>query len=608
MRRILAAAYPETNARRGVRVMALADEVRRHHDLGFIVPVVFAMVGCVLLIACVNVTNVMLARTSARRQEMAIRLALGASRSRIVRQWLVEHVLLFVAASAIGAILAVYGTAWITNSIPVDNRQYLRNYAVLTVDRGVLLFALITGAICGAVFGWVPAWSGAQADINLDLRDGSGRTTGSRAASGLRSTLVIVEVALALALLISAGLLVQTRAQPHSADVGFDPRDRLTFQLALDPQKYSADASVRGFYDRLIADLRGRPGVADAAAGSLVPFAGDGAGAEFFFEGQADLPPADTPVAAFNAVTDGYDAALQLRLERGRFLNAADSAESLKVAVINRTMAARYFGDREPVGSRLRIGRGSRDLWTVVGIVGDVKNYETTDAAAPQLYVPFAQRPNRRMTVVVRSRGRPGCAGRHRPRRRGGDRFRRAGVTRVHDGRAHPHGHRSIRDAGHVRGLARRRHAPARRRRRVRRGLLHVRAADEGDWHPHGARRTTHRRRGPGAETDPDVLARGPDSWTGSRLADRSRVPGDAGRRDARPTGASTPRCPPCWPSSPSSPRRCRCAARPRSTPSPRSATSSLPRMQHRRRVGVSLHRQHERLAAAGLQPHRQER
>jgi len=403
----LAAAYPETNARRGVRVMALADEVRRHHDLGFIVPVLFAMVGCVLLIACVNITNVMLARTSARRQEMAIRLALGASRSRIVRQWLVEHVLLFVAASAIGAILAVYGTAWITNSIPVDNRQYLRNYAVLTVDRGVLLFALITGAICGAMFGWVPAWSGAQADINLELRDGSGRTTMSRAASGLRSTLVIAEVALALALLISAGLLVQTARNLTSTDVGFDPRDRLTFQLALDPQKYSTDAAVAGFFDRLIADLRGRPGVTDAAAGSLVPFARDGAGAEFFFEGQADLPPADTPVAAFNAVTAGYAAAMQLRLERGRFLNAADSAESLKVAMINRTMAARYFGDRDAVGARLRIGRGSRDLWTVVGIVGDVKNYETTDAAAPQLYVPFAQRPNRDMTVVVRSAGDP---------------------------------------------------------------------------------------------------------------------------------------------------------------------------------------------------------
>ena len=186
----LAASYPDTNDKRDVRVIGLADEVRLHHDLGFIVPVMFAMVGCVLLIACVNVTNVMLARTSARRQEMAVRLALGASRARIIRQWLVEHVILFVAASVIGAALAVYGTGWISNSIPVENRQYLRNSGVLTVDRSVLAFALAIGAICGAVFGWVPAWSGSQTNVNLDLRDGSGRTTPSRAAARLRSALV----------------------------------------------------------------------------------------------------------------------------------------------------------------------------------------------------------------------------------------------------------------------------------------------------------------------------------------------------------------------------------------------------------------------------------
>src|SRR5206468_1346261 len=240
----LASTYPDTNAHRGVRVLRLAEEVRVHHDLGFIVPVMFAMVGCVLLIACVNVTNVMLARTSTRRQEMAVRLALGASRARIVRQWLVEHVLLFVVASLAGAALAIYGANWITASIPVENRQYLRNYAVLPVDRIVLLFALIMGALCGLVFGGLTAATGARADVTADLHDASTRTTAGRSGTRLRSSLVVCEVALSLAVLISAALLVATARNIARVDVGFDPHRLLTFQLALDAQRYRTPADI----------------------------------------------------------------------------------------------------------------------------------------------------------------------------------------------------------------------------------------------------------------------------------------------------------------------------------------------------------------------------
>lgn len=206
----LARTFPETNARRSVRVLRMADEVRLHHDAGIVVPVLFAMMCCVLLVACVNVTNVMFARTSTRRQEVALRLALGASRARIIRQSLVEHLVLFVAASAIGAALAMYGTDWVTRSIPPENRQYLRNYAVLTIDDSVLAFALAVGAVCGALFGWLPARTSARADLNVDLRDGSARISGSKGGARLRAAFVISEVALALALLVSAGLLVAT--------------------------------------------------------------------------------------------------------------------------------------------------------------------------------------------------------------------------------------------------------------------------------------------------------------------------------------------------------------------------------------------------------------
>src|SRR5262249_35670537 len=175
--RTLAGTYPGHNGRRGVRVVPLAEEIRRHHDGGFLVPVIFAMSACVLLVACVNVTNVMLARATARRHEMAVRLALGASRSRIVRQSLVEHLLLFVGASAIGAALAVYEAGWATSSVPYENRGYLRHEGVLSIDRAVLLFALAAGAVCGIVFGWLPAWTAAAADVTADLRESTLRAT-----------------------------------------------------------------------------------------------------------------------------------------------------------------------------------------------------------------------------------------------------------------------------------------------------------------------------------------------------------------------------------------------------------------------------------------------
>jgi putative ABC transport system permease protein len=403
----LAKQYPETNGRRSVHVVRLADEIRRHHDLGFLIPVLFAMVGCVLLVACVNVTNVMLARASTRRQEMAIRLALGASRGRIVRQWLVEHVLLFVAASAIGAGLAVWGTAWVTESIPADNRQFLRNYAVLSVDRTVLFFALAVGVGCGVMFGWLPAWLSVQGDVNQDLRDGTARGTTGKSGTRVRTALVVCEVAFALALLVSSGLLVATSRNISRVDVGFERRNLLTFQLSLDPGRYESDAAIRGFYDRLTADLASRPGVTATAAGSLVPFGTEGRGAELFVDGEPETVPSETPFTSLSQVTPGYETALRLRLRRGRLLNAADGADAPKVVLINETLAMRHLAGREPLGQRLRLGRQSADLWTVVGIVGDVKNYETVDAPEPQAYVPSAQRPSRHMTVVVRSTGAP---------------------------------------------------------------------------------------------------------------------------------------------------------------------------------------------------------
>ena len=403
----LAEMYPETNTGRSLRAVGLADEVRLHHDAGFIVPVLFAMMCCVLLVACVNVANVMLARASARRQELAVRLALGASRARIIRQWLVEHVVLFVGASTMGILLAYYGAAWVTRSIPPENRQFLRNNAVLTIEPATMVFALVLGAICGALFGWLPAWTSVRADVHADLRDQSARTATSKGGTRLRGALAIGEVALALALLISAALLVATARNITAVDVGFDPRPLLAFELSLDQQQYREDADIRGFYERLTAGLARLPGVSAAAVGSLVPFGTEGNNAELFFDGQPDRAASETPLVALAEVSAGYARTLGLRLVAGRLLDESDGADAPRVAVINETLARRYFVDRDPLAERIRVRRGSKDVWQVVGVVADVKNFETIDRDEPQVYLPFAQSPRRAATVVVRSSGAP---------------------------------------------------------------------------------------------------------------------------------------------------------------------------------------------------------
>jgi predicted permease len=218
---------------------------------------------------------------------------------------------------------------------------------------------------------------------------------------------VICEVALALALLIAAGLLVRTGWNITHVDLGFEPRGLLAMQLSIDPAQYQSPAAIASFYDRLATTLSGRPGVERVAAGSLVPFGTEGNGAELFFEGQPDPKPAETPSTSLNQVTPGYIETLGLRLRRGRALAASDRADAPRVAMINETLAHRHFSGSDPIGRRVRLGRASVDLWSIVGVVADVKTFEPTDPREPQVYVPHAQSPGRYMTVVIRSAGDP---------------------------------------------------------------------------------------------------------------------------------------------------------------------------------------------------------
>jgi hypothetical protein len=227
------------------------------------------------------------------------------------------------------------------------------------------------------MFGWLPAWTGSRAEVTVDLRDGASRTTAGTTASRLRAALVASQVALALGLLISAALLVETARNVTRADLGFEPRRLLTFELGLDERQYRTDDAVRGFYERLVADLGSRPGIVVAAAGSLVPFGFTGQRTEFFLEGQPDLPPRDAPMADMNHVSAGYTQTLGLRVVAGRPIGIEDRPDAPRVIQISESLARRYFPSRDPVGTRVRLGRGTTELWTIVGVVGDVSNYDT---------------------------------------------------------------------------------------------------------------------------------------------------------------------------------------------------------------------------------------
>ena len=283
------------------------------------------------------------------------RLALGASRGRIVQQWLVEHVVLFVGASAVGLALAKYGADWITASIPDESRTFLRNFRVIQIDAVVVGCALAAGAVCGVVAGWLPAWTGAGADVTADLRDGAGRTTAARTTSRLRAALVASELALALGLPDQRCAPGRDGAQRHARRSRLRRPQPADLRLALDRAR-----SQRSRRARFLRAPRRRSRLAArsrrAAVGSWVPFGYTGERTEFFLEGQPDLPPRDVPTAELNRVSTTYSRTLGLRALAGRTIGVEDGPGAPRVVQISESLARRYFAGRDPVGTRVRLG------------------------------------------------------------------------------------------------------------------------------------------------------------------------------------------------------------------------------------------------------------
>jgi putative ABC transport system permease protein len=372
--------------------------------------VLLGAVGFVLLIACANVANLLLARAAARSKEIAVRTALGASRHRLVRQLLTESLMLALAGGVLGLLLAWWGV----RSVAALNPANLPRADEIGIAPPVLLFTLGISVLTGLLFGLAPAMHASAVDLHGMLKEGGRGSAGDRGGQGLRRMLVVAEVALALTLLTGAGLLVKSFARLASVDPGFDPDHLLTFNLSLPDARYPSDSQRTAFFDRVLPAIAAVPGVRAAGATSVMPFGGGWTTASFEIEGYQPPPRQPGPWGDIRRVSPGFFETLRIPIRRGRSLTADDRAGGRLVAVIDEEFVRRYWPKDDPLGRRLSFGpppgatdTAAREWIEVVGVVGHTKHEGLDAENRLQLYLPYAQQPRPLLAVAVRTAGEP---------------------------------------------------------------------------------------------------------------------------------------------------------------------------------------------------------
>jgi putative ABC transport system permease protein len=380
----LAAQYADSNLNMSARVTPLQDFTVR--DVRTPLYVLLGAVGLVVLIACANVTNLLLARATTRHREVAIRKALGAGRWRLVRQFLAETAVLYAIGAAGALALASWGTSALVFLGPAD----IPRLADTVLDGRVLAATLLLSLATAIIFGLAPAIQGAAADPADALRaDGRGASAG-RARQRFRIALVISEVALSVVLLVGAGLALRSLARLTAVDPGFDADGQLTFSVILSPRRYAGAPSMTAAIERLSSQVAAIPGVLEAGATTHLPLSGQNMENGFDVEGLVASAPGEIPVAGMRGVQGDYFAALGARLKSGRVFTGADRTGSEPVAIVNEAFARKYWPGQTPLGRRLRENGG--DGWrTVVGVIADVKHSGPAAEARPEVCLPYAQ-------------------------------------------------------------------------------------------------------------------------------------------------------------------------------------------------------------------------
>lgn len=362
--------------------------------------VLLGVVAFVLLIACANIANLMLSRSATRAREMAIRVAMGAGRSRIVRQLLTESLVLSLAGAALGVLLAYWGTTALVSRAPASAAPRLD---AVSIDSTVLLFTLGISLAAGLVSGLAPVLEAGRRDVHSTLKEGGRGSQNGAGGHRLRAALAAGQIALALCLLIASGLAVRSFAALMDVDPGFCADGLTTAFVSMPPDTYAGGPELVAFMDELVSRVGTHPIVESAAAVSVLPLAGSDSDTGFEIEGRPPSgDPGSTPVVWFRRVTPSYFETMGLTVTSGREFTSEDRAGAPGVVMVSDVAAARFWPGEDALGKRLRFGPGS-DWHTMVGITRGVRHSGLAQEPRPELYFPFAQRPGRTMTLVVRS-------------------------------------------------------------------------------------------------------------------------------------------------------------------------------------------------------------
>jgi len=392
----IAEQYPEARGW-GAKVIPMKEQLVG--DLRVALFVLLGAVGFVLLIACANVANLLLARASSRQKEMAVRSALGASRVRIIRQLLTESVMLALAGGVIGILLAVWG---INILLALGPSSIPRKHEI-SIDGYVLAFTFTVSLVTGVLFGLAPAFQVSRFNLSETLKEGARGSTAANAP--LRSLLVVAEVALSLVLLIGAGLLLNSFSRLLKINPGFDPKNVLAMRISAG-SSYDDDQKQVRFFQQIIEKVKALPGVESTGAVSDLPLGGGEEIDQFTVEGSpAPSNYNDTPLGDFRFIDDGYFSTLKIPLVAGRHFGERDTETAPPVIIVSESLARRFFADEQPVGKRIKPGDyESRAPWaTIVGVVKDVKHSTLEQETRPQLYFPYQQKLWGILTIVARS-------------------------------------------------------------------------------------------------------------------------------------------------------------------------------------------------------------
>jgi putative ABC transport system permease protein len=400
--RQLAKQYPDSNEGVGITAMALHEAMVG--DIRQAFWILLGAVGFVLLIACVNVANLLLARAAARENEIAVRTALGAGRGRLVRQLLTESLLLAIVGGGLGLLLAVWGVEGLLALEP----QGIPRLNEVRVDPNVVCFTMGLALITGLLFGVVPAFQSTSSGISSTLKEGGRGALTSRGGSRMRTTLVIAEVALAVMLLAGAGLLIRSFSRLASVDPGFQVQSALTFELSLPESRYETEEHQIAFFDQLMPKLQTIPGVQAAGAVISLPLSGSSIVLTFAIAGRPPVPPSQQPAMQVRIATPDYFQTIGIPLKRGRFFSDGDRWGSPQVVLITEAAATQYFPNEDPLGKRITLGWGRgedqpRAGGEVVGIIGDVKDAGLDEPDPPQIYLPYRQWPVGGMSVLLKT-------------------------------------------------------------------------------------------------------------------------------------------------------------------------------------------------------------